>query len=139
MDVHRRISASRRVPAPRDELYARLADLRGHWELAGRWVEPVELRADGGTVRVRGPLGLGRTVHTRLIETRPPERVAGEARIGPTLAAIQWRLAPAPDGGTLVTLTAEILQAGRVDRALLALGARRWLAGRFRDTLQRLG
>ena len=134
----RAIEARRHVPRPRDELYERLADLRGHWELAGRWVEPVELRADGGTVLVRGPLGLRRTVHTTLTDARAPECVAGEARLGATRAAIRWSL-EAAGAGTLVTLRADVLAAGPADRALLALGGRPWLRGRFAATLQRLG
>jgi hypothetical protein len=133
-----RIAARRHVPRPRAELYALLADLRGHWDLAGRWVEPLELRGDGGTVRVRGPLGLQRTIVTALTHAREPECVAGEARIGPTRAAISWRLEP--DGaGTLVTLRAEVREAGALDRALLALGGRRWMQSRFQATLERLG
>lgn len=132
------VAARRHVPRPREELYALLADLRSHWQLAGRWVEPLDLRADGGTVRVRGPLGLHRTITTTLTDSRAPERVAGEASIGRTRAAIQWLLEP--DGaGTLVTLRADVLEAAPVDRALLALGGRRWMAGRFAATLKRLG
>jgi hypothetical protein len=134
----RPVVARRRVPRPREELYALLADLRSHWQLAGRWVEPLELRADGGVVRVRGPLGLHRTITTTLSDLHAPERVAGEASIGGTSAAIQWLLEP--DGeGTLVTLRADVQRASPVDRALLALGGRRWMAGRFASTLKRLG
>lgn len=132
------VAARRHVPRPREELYALLADLRSHWQLAGRWVQPLELRADGGVVRVRGPLGLHRTITTTLTDTQAPELVAGEARIGGTHAAIHWLLEP--DGaGTLVTLRADVLQAAPLDRALLALGGRRWMAGRFAATLKRLG
>lgn len=134
----RAIEARRHVPLPRAELYDRLADLRGHWQLAGRWVEPVELRDDGGVVRVRGPLGLHRTIHTTLTVLRPPERVAGEAVIGTTRAEIQWLLGE--DGaGTIVTLHAEVVQAGPLDRALLALGGAWWMRTRFAATLERLG
>jgi hypothetical protein len=134
----RSIAARRHVPRPRAELYAHLADLRSHWQLAGRWVEPIELRDDGGVVRVVGPAGLHRTIHTSLTDARPPECVAGEARIGGTRAAIQWLLEE--DGaGTIVTLRADVLEAGALDRALLALGGRRWMQGRFAATLQRLG
>jgi hypothetical protein len=134
----RSIAARRHVPRPRAELYAHLADLRSHWRLAGRWVEPIELREDGGVVRVVGPAGLHRTIHTSLTDARPPECVAGEARIGGTRAAIQWLLEE--DGaGTIVTLRADVLEAGALDRALLALGGRRWMQGRFAATLQRLG
>jgi hypothetical protein len=133
-----RIAARRHVPVPRQELYERLADLRSHWQLAGRWVQPLELREDGGVVRVVGPAGLHRTIHTTLTDAREPECVAGEARIGRTRAAIQWLLDE--DGsGTMVTLRADVLEAGALDRALLALGGRRWMRGRFAATLKRLG
>lgn len=132
------VAARHHVPRPREELFALLADLRSHWQLAGRWVQPLELRADGGVVRVRGPLGLHRTITTTLTDTQAPELIAGEARIGGTRAAIHWLLEP--DGaGTLVTLRADVLQAAPLDRALLALGGRRWMAGRFAATLKRLG
>jgi hypothetical protein len=134
----RPIAARRHVPRPRDELYALLADLRSHWTLAGRWVEPLELREDGGTVRVRGPLGVHRTIATTLTDAREPECVAGEAAIGRTRAAISWLL-EADGAGTFVTLRAHVLTAGPVDRALLALGGRAWMSRRFDATLQRLG
>lgn len=138
----RTLQARRRVPRPAAELYEQLSDLRGHWSLAGRWVQTVELRDDGGTVRVRGPLGLRRTIATSLTETVPDECVVGEARAGRTHAAISWLLEPDPEGpqapATVVTLRAEILEAGPLDRALLALGGARWMQGRFRTTLDRL-
>ena len=133
-----RILARRHVPLAREVLYERLADLRSHWQLAGRWVQPLELREDGGIVRVVGPGGVHRTIHTTLTDAREPECVAGEARIGRTRAAIQWLLEE--DGaGTIVTLRADVLEAGAVDRAMLALGGRRWMQGRFAATLERLG
>jgi hypothetical protein len=134
----RPVLARRLVPRPRDELYALLADLRGHWQLAGRWVHPIELRHDGGVVQVRGPGGLRRTVITELTRVESPGLVAGEARSGATRAAICWELEPS-GSRTLVTLRADIDRAGPLDRALLALGGRRWLAGRFARTLQELG
>lgn len=134
----RSIAARRHVPRRREELYAQLADLRGHWQLAGRWVQPLELREDGGVVRVLGPAGLHRTVHTALTGVRPPECVTGEARIGRTRAVIEWRLEE--DGaGTVVTLRADVVEAGAVDRALLVIGGQRWMRSRFAATLKRLG
>ena len=123
---------------PATELYEQLSDLRGHWSLAGRWVEAVELRDDGGVVRVRGPLGIRRTIETSLTEAVPDRCVAGEARVGGTRAAISWLLEPAGEA-TLVTLQARILEAAPRERALLALGGARWMEGRFRATLERLG
>jgi hypothetical protein len=132
------VRARRRVERPVSDLYEQLADLRGHWDLAGRWVDPLELNDDGGVVRVRGPLGLHRTITTRLTELRRDECVAGEAAIGRTRARIRWLLEPDGDA-TFVTLEARVLEAGAVDRALLALGGARWMQGRFASTLKRLG
>jgi len=134
----RPVVARRLVPRPAEELYALLADLRGHWDLAGRWVHALELRPDGGTVRVRGPLGLRRTVRTELVALEPARSVSGLARSGATHAAISWDLAPS-DGGTLVTLRADLLEAGPLDRLVLAAGGRAWMTRRFAATLQRLG
>ncbi len=125
------------VPTPREELYGLLADLRAHWRLAGRWVQPLDLSDHGGVVRVHGPLGLRRTVTTRLLELRAPALVAGEATAGRTRAAISWTLEQR-DGGTLVTLSARLLAVSATDRTLLALGGRRWLVARLRTTLERL-
>jgi hypothetical protein len=131
------IEARAAVAAPREALYARLADLRDHWRMAGRWVEPLELRPDGGVVRLRGPLGVHRTVRTELHESVPYERLAGEASVGATRAAISWTLAE--DGAqTFVTLRADVLSVTPWDRLLLALGGRAWLRHRFATTLARL-
>jgi hypothetical protein len=135
----RRIEAARRVPKSREALYQQLAHLPGHWELAGRWVEPVELNHDGGIVRVKGPFGLHRTIRTDLTELREPECVAGEARLGRTLAAIRWDLEAAGPDSTVVTLSAEVRRAGGLDAILLKLGGAHWLRSRFAATLQRLG
>ena len=132
------IAAQRRVERPREELYAQLADLRGHWQLAGRWVQPLVLDHDGGVVRVRGPLGVHRTITTRLTELRAPECVAGEATSRGTRAAIRWLL-EADGTATVVTLSADVLAAGPVDRLLLNAGGARWMRGRFASTLERLG
>jgi hypothetical protein len=125
------------VPTPAEDIYALLADLREHWRLAGRWVTARELAADGGVVQLRGPLGLRRTARTTVVRTEPPLLLAGEARLGPTRAAVSWIL-DSDGAGTWVTLRADVLATGRLDRVLLALGGRRWLRARFAVTLRRL-
>ena len=131
------IAAEAWVPAAQEDVYALLADLREHWRLAGRWVRALELDRDGGVVRLRGPLGLGRTAHTRVVLTEAPTLLAGKATLGATRANVSWTLRPDGDG-TRVTLRADVLEATRGDRALLALGGRQWLRARFRTTLARL-
>jgi hypothetical protein len=134
----RPLVAQATVPRPREEIFAVLADLPGHWRLAGRWIQAVELNHGGGVVRVRGPLGLSRTARTTVLRTEAPRLVAGEARLGHTRAAVTWLLEH--DGaGTRVTLRADVLSATAADRVLLALGGRWWLTRHFAATLQRLG
>jgi hypothetical protein len=133
------IEADGLVPAGREAVFAFLADLANHWDLADRWVEVVSITPahDGGRVAVRGPLGLRRTVDTRVDEIAPPERLEGTARLGRTCAVVRWELRPDPRG-TRVHLVATVLAAGALDRLLLAAGGRAWLRRRFTMTLSRL-
>jgi uncharacterized protein YndB with AHSA1/START domain len=136
---HRPIEADGLVPAGPEAVFAFLADLANHWDLADRWVEVVSLTPahDGGRVRVRGPLGLRRTVDTRVNGAQPPARIEGTAQLGRTRAAVRWELVPEPRG-TRVRLVANVIAAGPLDRLLLAAGGRAWLRRRFTVTLSRL-
>ena len=142
------IVATRTVPAPPHEVFAFLSDLENHWRLADRWIEVVSLdrplggrpeaRADRGRVRMRGPLGAGRTVATRVLNAEPPNSMAGSAELGRrTRARVSWSLV-GRDGETEVTLSAGLEHAGLIDRLLLALGGRVWLRRRFGSVLERL-
>ena len=133
------IEADGLIPAGREAVFAFLADLANHWDLADRWVEVVSLTPahDGGRVTVRGPLGLRRTVETRVDEVEPPACIEGTARLGRTRAVVRWELRP-ESRGTRVHLVATVLAAGPIDRLLLAAGGRAWLRRRFTVTLSRL-
>lgn len=133
------IGAEALVPASRTEVFGFLARLDNHWQLADRWIEVVRLDSEGGTgapldggaVRVRGPLGVSRTVHTRVLAAEAPDCLRGRAEVGgKTRAAITWSLSE--DGeATQVSLRAEVERMGALDRALWALGGRRWMHRRF--------
>ena len=138
------IEAAAVVPAPPEDVFAFLADLGNHWIVADPLVEVVDLHgpdrgpADGGRVRLRGPLGLRRTVTTRVVAARPPRLLIGTAEIGDgTRARVSWALAE-HRGATRVRLAAGVERVTRLDRALLALGGRRWLRMRFERTLDAL-
>jgi uncharacterized protein YndB with AHSA1/START domain len=138
------ISAAGQVAASPEEVFAFLSDLENHWLLADRFVEVLTLdrgsdgAVHGGSVRMRGPLGLGRTATTRVVSTESPVAMTGTADLsGGTRAVIHWRLAR--DGGpTRVELAAHLERAGSLDRLLLALGGRRWIRRRFSSILQTL-
>ena len=143
--MSRTVSAERVVQAPQPAVFAYLADLEQHWQLADRFIEVVSLErptgggpAEGGVVRVRGPLGLGRSVHTRVVEIEPPVRIAGTAAVGRrTHAHVTWTLGPSGTA-TAVRLEAVVERAGALDSILLAAGGRAWMRRRFSALLETL-
>ena len=134
------IEATGVVPAPVEAAFGFLCALENHWSVAGRWIEVVSLTpgARGGRVRIHGPLGLRRTVTTRVESIDPPRCIRGTARVGRTCAQVSWTLWPHETGGAEVRLAAVVIDARAVDRALLAAGGARWMGWLFRATLRRL-
>ena len=131
------IAATREISAPPERVFAFLSDLHNHWQLEDHFVELQHLQSDGGRVRMRGPLGLSRTVHTTVEEAVPNERLRGRADLGRTIGRVAWDIAPA-GAGSRVSLSAIVERAGALDRALLALGGRAYLRRIFARTLENL-
>src|SRR5919199_4644278 len=120
------IEAAALVPAPPEDVFAFLTDLRNHWRLADRFVEVVTLEAsdgvhaDGGQVRMRGPFGIRRTATTRVVAAREPRLLIGTAELpGGTRARVSWTIAGRLRT-TRVRLAADVEQATALDRLLLA-------------------
>ena len=141
------ISVDRVLPCPREAVFEFLADLGNHWALADAAIEVLTLErsggpgapADGGRVRLRGPLGIRRTVVTRVDAVDPPVSLAGTALVGDrTRARVRWEVADGGDDGTRVTLVAIVGESSRVDRLLLRAGGRAWLRRRLARILERL-
>jgi uncharacterized protein YndB with AHSA1/START domain len=139
------IEAKAVVSAPREEVFAYLADFRNHCRLLDPWIDvlsferPAGSEPDaptrGGRVRMRGPLRVSRTATTRVVAVEPPARLAGTAEVGArTLARVSWTLEPA-NGSTEVMLAAEIERLGVLDSVLLLLGGTAWMRRRFRAVL----
>jgi hypothetical protein len=124
-------------------VFAFLADLRNHWLLEQRFVALDEVYGDaGGRVRIRGPFGLSRVAETQVLSARPPAggeaaELNGRADVGRTVGRVRWTIEPAGDGSE-VTLSAWVEQASIRDRAMLALGGRRWLERIFERAVARL-
>ncbi len=137
------IVARRQMSAPTEAVIRFLADLEHHVRLAPDAVQVLRLSRPPGRparalVRLIGPLGMQRTASTELLQTRLANSIAGQARIGErTVASVAWCVEE-NDGGSVVTLRAVVDAAGPVDRVVLLLGGRRWLARRFEAALQRL-
>jgi Polyketide cyclase / dehydrase and lipid transport len=138
------IEAAAIIPASPEEVFAFLSDLSNHWRLVDRFVEVIELCGppdgppDSGLVRLRGPLGVRRTVRTRVTASRSPRLIIGTAELGAsTRARVSWTVAGRL-GQTRVRLAAEVERATVLDRLLLACGGRVWLRRRFAFGLERL-
>ncbi len=134
------IEATALVPAPPDDVFDFLCDLENHWRLTGRRVEVLGLNGDrdGGSVRIRGPLGLSRTARTKVTASRSPRLILGVAELpGGTRARVSWTLAP-HNRETRVALVAAVERATPLDRLLLAIGGRAWMAHTFDRSLERL-
>jgi uncharacterized protein YndB with AHSA1/START domain len=129
------IAVERAVAAPPERVFDFLADLRNHWRLERRFLERDEL---GGKIRLKGPMGLSRTVETRVLEAERPVRVAGRADLrGGTVGLVAWDIRPSGTG-SIVRLSAEVPEASPWDRLFLALGGRAWFEGLFRRALENL-
>ena len=138
------IEAAALVPASPEGVFDFLCDLGNHWRLVDEFVEVLELAGppgrppDSGLVRLRGPLGVRRTVRTHVTSKRRPGLIVGTAQLGDgTRAQVTWTLAGRP-GHTSVRLAAEVERIGRFDRLLLRFGGRAWLERRFTYGLEQL-
>lgn len=134
------VRATRDIPAAPEAIFAFLAEPDRHWQLLGRRLEP--LRAydgDRSQVRLRGPLGVRRTLWIRMAVSRPPEELVGrvEAGSGATIGTVRWAIRPASPGA-VVELTASTDVAGALDRLLLVCGGARWLRRSLEVTLAAL-
>ena len=90
-------------------------------------------------MRIRGPLGLSRIATTRVLAADEPRELRGRAEIGRgTVGAVRWTIA-ASGSGSEVTLAAVVERARPLDRAILALGGRRYLERGFAEALEQLG
>jgi hypothetical protein len=98
------------------------------------------MRADGGRVRVKGPLGLSRVAQTAVVAAERPRLLTGTAEVGRTTrGAVRWEIEPLVPGTSRVRFTAQVEQTSPLDRVLLGCGGRWWLARIVVRAVQRLG
>jgi hypothetical protein len=138
------ISAAGNVTAPRDRVFATLADLDSHHALTDGRIELLELHGPpgartGGRVRLRGPFGFSRKATTAVRGARYPDTLEGTAHAPRnTRARLRWRLSEGRDG-TGVVVEIEIAESWWADRLLLRVGGGWWLRRRMEAAIERLG
>jgi hypothetical protein len=128
------------VSHPPDVVFEFLSDLRNHWLLEPHFLELDGMDADGGVVRVRGPLGISRVARTYVDGAEAPSLLRGHAEIGSgTFGAVRWEITPAVPGTSRVQFSAVVERAAPFDRVLLACGGRWWLKRIVNAAVERLG
>jgi hypothetical protein len=140
MSVVATVSAERLLPAAPEVVFAFLAELANHRQIADRYLYLQRLSPDqrSAWIVISAPLGLRRTARTVLTSSCAPEWLAGTAAVGSrTQAQVRWNL-ESRGAGTRVALTATVLNAGGFDRLLLACGGQWWLRRCFQSALGRL-
>jgi hypothetical protein len=122
-------------------VYDFLQRLPNHALIGGRGLRLDGVTEDGraALITLRGPLGIRRTAYTTVTDLRPPHGFGGRALVGKrTKAYVTWTIEQA-ETGSFVTLSATIVRAGPMDRLLLALGGRWWVARSFKQAIALLG
>lgn len=135
------VTAALHLDAPARAVYDFLVRLPNHALIGGHGLRLRSVATDGraAVISLRGPLGIRRTAYTAVTSLRPPHGFGGTAVVGRRTAAyVRWTIDPA-GAGSLVRLTATIVRAGPLDRLLLALGGRWWVARSFARAIALLG
>lgn len=91
------VRATRAIAAPPQPVFAFLEEFDRHWELLGDRLEP--LRGYDGRrshARLRGPLGIRRTLWIELATLDPPRELTGRVEVGHgrTVGTVRWVLRP---------------------------------------------
>ena len=135
------VRASRTIDASPERVFSFLEEPDRHWQLLGRRLEP--LRAYDGErsqARLRGPLGIHRTLWIEMASLRSPSELIGrvEAGRGRTLGTVRWLIGSTGATRSTVELTARTDVAGMLDHLLLLFGGARWLRSSLELVLDEL-
>ncbi len=134
------LSAAATISAPPERVFEYLGSLDRHWALIGPRAVPLRAAPGGGgyVLRLRGPLGIRRTVRTRIVSLREPALLVGRVEAGRrTRGTLSWSVSRC-SGGSRVVLAARTDALGMADRLLLLGGGRWWLARTLRIALRSL-
>ena len=131
-------SAARSISAPAERIFVYLERLEHQFELIGSRAERLATAGASMRVRLRGPVGIRRTVRASLTYARSPESIVGRAEAGrSSRATVRWSIQRS-DVGSWVQVIAHADALGPVDAMLVRLGGRRWLARSLELALETL-
>lgn len=132
------VRAARSIPGAPERIFRFLESLDHHLDLIDERVDRVASDPAGARVRLRGPLGVRRTIGITLIYADSPDTVVTSVQSeGGTRGAIRWSIQHS-DGGSWVQVVGHAGSLAPLDRLLVRLGARRWLTRSLELVLERL-
>jgi uncharacterized protein YndB with AHSA1/START domain len=132
------VRAARSIASPPERVFNLLETFDHHLDLVSERVERLERYQEGPRVRLRGPLGVSRTVRTRLTYARRPESIVGRIDAGGrTRGTVRWSIQRS-GAGSWVQVEGRAEALGWMDRLLAILGGRRWLNRSIELALERL-
>ena len=120
--------AARAIAAPSESVFDYLQSFERVLELIDGRVESLGVSDGGSRVRLRGPSGVRRTVRTGLTYARSPESIVGQVEAGRLTRGTVRCSIQRSDTGSWVEVVGRAEALGLLDRVLLGLGGRRWLA-----------
>jgi carbon monoxide dehydrogenase subunit G len=130
--------AARSIDASPETIFGFLERFERHLELIEERVTALSVEATGSHVRLRGPVGVRRRVQTRLTHAESPRSIVGTVTAGRrTHGTVRWSI-ESSGSGSWVQVVARADTLGLVDRVLLRLGGRRWLARSLEQALDSL-
>jgi hypothetical protein len=132
------LRAARAIDASPERIFEFLARFERHLELIRDRVVLLSVEDAGSLVRLRGPLGAGRVVRTRLTYSESPRSIVGRVEAGRrTRGTVRWSIQRS-GRASWVEVVARAETLGPLDRMLLRLGGRRWLAYSLKQALESL-
>ncbi|HVL95679.1 MAG TPA: SRPBCC family protein [Solirubrobacteraceae bacterium] len=142
------VTVSVTIDKPREEVFDYLADIANHPEFMDHFLKEWRLtrvesygRGAGARFRVEAPLQRFGWADMTFLEVQPPHRIVAVGRGGKynrVKSYTEWRLEPAPGGGTRVEMTHETEPALPSDRLMEIFAGRGWFRRRARKGLKRL-
>jgi hypothetical protein len=132
------VSAAGSISASAERIFVFVQTLEHQFELIGGRAERLAAASTSARVRLRGPLGVCRTVSASLTYARSPESIVGRVEAGrSSRGTVRWSVQRS-GVGSWVQVIAHADALGPVDAMLLWLGGRRWLARSLELALERL-
>ena len=130
--------AARPIAAPPEAVFDYLQSFQHHVELIHGRVKPLEINDGPSRVELRGAIGVRRTVRTGLTYARSPESIVGHLEAGRQTRGTVRCSIQRSDTGSWVEVVGRTEALGLLDRLLLGLGGRRWLARSIELALEEL-